>query len=142
MKGTSSSSYFPAAALSGKSEQKLTAKKTINVHAVISQGSVQIKLRTRSSSSVKLPQPMSADVYGPFANYRSPQVSLHLHLNLVQHMPSKLVFLPIAHPVACAFSMYELMSLIVFSSLPPLYSDPGCYKSRCWRVLTANHPHH
>jgi len=38
MKGTSSFSYFPAAALFGKSEQKLTAKKTINVHAVISQG--------------------------------------------------------------------------------------------------------
>ena len=63
---------------------------------------MQIKLRTRSSSSVKLQ--VSADGYGTFANYRSPQVSLHLHLNLVQHMSSKLVFLPIASPVRFAFS--------------------------------------
>ena len=46
---------------------------------------VQIKLRTQSSSSVELLQPMSTDSCGPFTNYWSPQVSLHLHLNLVQH---------------------------------------------------------
>ena len=37
------------------------------------------------------------------ANYQSSQVSLHLHLNLVQHA-SKLAFLPVPSPVAYAFS--------------------------------------
>ena len=49
--------------------------------------SVQMKLRTPSSSIVELPQPMSTDGCGPFANYLSLQVSLHLHLNW-SHMPS------------------------------------------------------
>jgi len=42
--------------------------------------SVQMK-RTQSFSSVELQQPVPTD---GCANYRSPQVSLHLHLNLVQ----------------------------------------------------------
>ena len=41
--------------------------------------------RTQSSSFSELPQPMPTNGCGPFANYRSPQVSLHLHLHLIQH---------------------------------------------------------
>jgi len=33
----------------------------------------------------KIPEPMSTDSGGPFANYQSLQESVHLHLNLVQH---------------------------------------------------------
>jgi len=57
----------------------------------------------QSSASVELPHPMYTDSCGPFTNYKSPQVNLHLHLNL-SDMPSKLVFLPMANPMACAFS--------------------------------------
>ena len=44
--------------------------------------SVQMNLRAQLSSSLELQQPVPTD---GCANYRSPQVSLHLHLNLVQY---------------------------------------------------------
>ena len=34
-------------------------------------------------SSVELPQSMSTDGYGPFANYQSPYMSLDLHLSVL-----------------------------------------------------------
>jgi len=62
------------------------AKRLVNVHNIsFPKDSVIMKQRTHSSSSVELPQPMFTDSCGPFANYWSPQVSLRLHLNLVQH---------------------------------------------------------
>ena len=64
-----------------------TSTKIIDVRVVALPRSlsVQMKLRTHSSSFAELPQPMSTDGCGPFANYQSPQVSVHLNLNLVQH---------------------------------------------------------
>ena len=48
-------------------------------------------------------QPFSMRGCGPFANYWPPQVSIDLHLSLVQHA-SKLVLLPAARAMACTFS--------------------------------------
>jgi len=43
-----------------------------------------MKLRTHSSYIVELSQPMSTDGCGPFANYRSLQVSRHLFSSSLQ----------------------------------------------------------
>ena len=48
--------------------------------------SIQMKLGIQSSLSVELPQPMTTDGLAlMYINYRSSQIGLCLHLNLVQH---------------------------------------------------------
>ena len=44
---------------------------------------VQKQFQTLLSAPVKLSQPISICGCGPFTNYQSPQVSLHVHLNSV-----------------------------------------------------------
>ena len=69
--------------------------------------SVQMKLKTQLPSSVEQPHP--TDGCGPFANYQSQQV-IHISISIWSSMPSKLVSLPVASPVACAFSSTLLVA--------------------------------